>query len=116
MSDFDSTGPSPEELPGLTDTYFRNTQRIVETNGDCEVEYAVFMRRPVTYAGRLAVGWLQAMAAHRGATVDVEEPHVEGAWVGSGEVLCYLRGPFAVLVDLETVFLQRAGSRMRGCL
>ena len=110
MSDFDSTGPSPEELPGLTDTYFRNTQRIVETNGDCEVEYAVFMRRPVTYAGRLAVGWLQAMAAHRGATVDVEEPHVEGAWVGSGEVLCYLRGPFAVLVDLETVFLQRLGA------
>ena len=110
MSDFDSTGPSPEELPGLTDTYFRNTQRIVESHGDCEVEYAVFMRRPVTYAGRLAVTWLQAMATHRGATVEVEEPHVEGAWVGSGEVLCYIRGPFAVLVDLETVLLQRLGA------
>ena len=110
MSEFDSTGPSPEEQPGLTDTYFRNTQRIVQTNGDCEVEYAVFMRRPVTYAGRLAISWLQAMATHRGATVEVEEPHVEGAWVGSGEVLCYIRGPFAVLVDLETVFLQRLGA------
>jgi len=110
MSEFDSTGPSPEELPGLTDTYFRNTQRIVETNGDCEVEYAVFMRRPVTYAGRLAITWLQAMAVHRGATVEVEEPHLEGAWVGSGEVLCYIRGPFAALVDLETVFLQRLGA------
>ena len=110
MSDFDSTGPSPEELPGLTDTYFRNTRRIVEQNGDCEVEYAVFMRRPVTYAGRLAIAWLQAMAAHRGATVKVEEPHVEGAWVGSGEVLCYVSGPFAALVDLETVFLQRLGA------
>ena len=65
MADFESTGPSPERQPGLTDTYFRNTQRIVEANGDCEVEYAVFMRRPVTYAGRLAVDWLQGMAAHR---------------------------------------------------
>ena len=110
MSEFDSTGPPPEELPGLTDTYFRNTQRIVEMHGDCEVEYAVFMRRPVTYAGRLAISWLQAMAAHRGAVVEVEEPYAEGAWVGSGEVLCYIRGPFAALVDLETVFLQRLGA------
>ena len=110
MSEFDSTGPSPEDQPGLTDTYFRNTRRIVQENGDCEVEYAVFMRRPVTYAGRLAIGWLMAMAAHRGVEVEVEEPHMDGAWVGSGEVLCYIRGPFATLVDLETIFLQRLGA------
>ena len=109
MSEFDSTGPSPEDQPGLTDTYFRNTRLIVQENGDCEVEYAVFMRRPVTYAGRLAIGWLKEMAAHRGVEVAVEEPHVDGAWVGSGEVLCYIRGPFATLVDLETIFLQRLG-------
>ena len=110
MSEFDSTGPSPENQPGLTDTYFRNTRRIVQENGDCEVEYAVFMRRPVTYAGRLAIGWLRAMAAHRCVEVEVEEPHIDGAWVGSGEVLCYIRGPFATLVDLETIFLQRLGA------
>ena len=110
MSEFDSTGPSPEDQPGLTDTYFRNTRRIVQENGDCEVEYAVFMRRPVTYAGRLAIGWLRAMAAHRRVEVEVEEPHIDGAWVGSGEVLCYIRGPFATLVDLETIFLQRLGA------
>ena len=109
MADFDSTGPSPEHQPGLTDTYFRNTRRIVEANGDCEVEYAVFMRRPVTYAGRLAIDGLQAMARHRGVIIEVDQPHVEGAWVGAGEVLCYLRGPFAALVDLETIFLQRLG-------
>ncbi|MEC8642600.1 MAG: nicotinate phosphoribosyltransferase [Pseudomonadota bacterium] len=109
MAEFDSTGPSPEIQPGLTDTYFRNTRRIVEANGDCEVEYAVFMRRPVTYAGRLAIDWLQAMARHRNVTIEVDQPHVEGAWVGSGEVLCYLRGPFSALVDLETIFLQRLG-------
>ena len=109
MAEFDSTGPSPERQPGLTDTYFRNTRRIVEANGDCEVEYAVFMRRPVTYAGRLAIEWLQAMARHRDVTIEVDQPHVEGAWVGSGEVLCFLRGPFSALVDLETIFLQRLG-------
>lgn len=110
MSGFDSTGPSPEDQPGLTDTYFRNTRRIVQAKGDCQVEYAVFMRRPVTYAGHLAVGWLNAMAAHRGVTIEVDEPHVEGAWVGAGEVLCFIRGPFSALVDLETVFLQRLGA------
>ena len=109
MAEFDTSGPSPEEQPGLTDTYFRNTRRIVEANGDCEVEYAVFMRRPVTYAGQLAIEWLQAMARHRNVTIEVEQPHVDGAWVGAGEVLCYLRGPFAALVDLETIFLQRLG-------
>jgi len=109
MAEFDTSGPSPEEKPGLTDTYLRNTRRIVEANGDCEVEYAVFMRRPVTYAGQLAIEWLQAMARHRNVTIEVEQPHVDGAWVGAGEVLCYLRGPFAALVDLETIFLQRLG-------
>jgi len=110
MSEFDSTGPSPEDQPGLTDTYFRNTRRIVQENGDCEVEYAVFMRRPVTYAGRLSIGWLWALRAHRGVDVVVVVPHIDGAWVGSGEVLCYIRGPFATLVDLETIFLQRLGA------
>ena len=109
MAEFDPSGPSPEEQPGLTDTYFRNTRRIVEANGDCEVEYAVFMRRPVTYAGRLATEWLQLMARHRNVTIEVDQPHIEGAWVGAGEVLCYLRGPLAALVDLETIFLQRLG-------
>ena len=109
MAEFDTSGPSPEEQPGLTDTYFRNTRRIVEANGDCEVEYAVFMRRPVTYAGRLATEWLQLMARHRNVIIEVDQPYIEGAWVGAGEVLCYLRGPLSALVDLETIFLQRLG-------
>ena len=110
MAESHSMGPSPDRQPGLTDTYFRHTRKIVQAHGDCEVEYAVFMRRPVTYAGRLAVEWLQAMCAHRKADVIIDELHVEGAWVGSGEVLCYLRGPFSALADLETIFLQRLGA------
>ena len=77
MAEFDTSGPLPDEQPGLTDTYFRNTRRIVEANGDCEVEYAVFMRRPVTYAGRLATEWLQLMARHRNVTIEVDQPHAE---------------------------------------
>ena len=110
MTEFDSTGPTPQEQPGFTDKYFHHTRQIVEARGDCEVEYAVFMRRPVTYAGRLAVDWLGAMARDRGIKVKIEQPHPEGAWVGAGETLCYLRGPFAGLVDLETIFLQRLGA------
>ena len=110
MAESHSMGPSPDRQPGLTDTYFRHTRKIVQAHGDCEVEYAVFMRRPVTYAGRLAVEWLQAMCAHRKADVIIDELHVEGAWVGSGEVLCYLRGPLSALADLETIFLQRLGA------
>ena len=109
MSEYDSYGPTPEQQPELTDTYFLNTRRIVQAEGDCEVEYAVFMRRPVTYAGRLAVEWLQSMAEHRHVDIEIRQPHAEGAWVGAGEPLCFIKGPFSALVDMETIFLQRLG-------
>lgn len=110
MSKFASSGPSPEEQPRLTDTYFKHTRQIVRENGDCEVTYAVFMRRPVTLASRLALEWLEAMAASRNTTLKIDQPYVEGAWIGAGEPLCYITGPFSVLVDLETIFLQRLGA------
>ena len=109
MSEYDSYGPTPAQQPELTDTYFLNTRRIVQAEGDCEVEYAVFMRRPVTYAGRLAVEWLQSMAEHRHVDIEIRQPHAEGAWVGAGEPLCFIKGPFSALVDMETIFLQRLG-------
>ena len=110
MSKFASSGPSPADQPHLTDTYFKHTRQIVRENGDCEVTYAVFMRRPVTLAARLALEWLEAMAESRGTKLKIEQPYVEGAWIGAGEPLCYITGPFSVLVDLETIFLQRLGS------
>ena len=110
MAESNSLGPSPDRQPALTDTYFKHTRQIVTAHGDCVVEYAVFMRRPVTYAGRLAVEWLQSMCGHRKAEVTIDEPHAEGAWVGSGEVLCFLRGSLSALADLETIFLQRLGA------
>tara|TARA_B100001057_G_scaffold490170_1_gene577878 strand:- start:151 stop:1287 length:1137 start_codon:yes stop_codon:yes gene_type:complete len=110
MSDFVSKGPSPEVQPSLTDTYFRNTRTIVQEYGDVEVVYAIFMRRPVTFAGRLAFDWLQVMASSRGARIKIDMAYSEGAWVGAGEPMCYITGPFSVLVDLETILLQRLGA------
>ena len=110
MSKFASSGPLPEDQPQLTDPYFKHTRTIVKQHGECDVTYAVFMRRPVTVAPRLAIEWLQAMATARGALVTVEMPHVEGAWIGAGEPICYITGAFSDLVDLETIFLQRLGA------
>lgn len=109
MAKFASSGPTPEIQPSLTDTYFNHTRKVVMAHGDCEVTYAVFMRRPVTFAGRLAIEWITAMAQSRGATLKIEQLYVEGAWIGAGEPMCYITGPFSVLVDLETIFLQRLG-------
>jgi nicotinate phosphoribosyltransferase len=101
--------PSDGEVERYTDKYFAKTRTIVERFGDCRVTYAVFMRRPVLFTPRLAVGWLQRVLAERGAEVEVDLLHEEGDWVGAGEPLMYIRGPFHHLVDLETVFLQRLG-------
>ena len=109
MAKFATSGPTPEQQPSLTDTYFKHTRHVVQTHGDCEVTYAVFMRRPVTFAGRLAIDWIKAMATTRQAELEIEKLYVEGAWIGAGEPICYITGPFSVLVDLETIFLQRLG-------
>ena len=102
-------GPSEPDLPRFTDKYFLKTRKIVSRFGDAEVTYAVFMRRPVIFTPRLAVDWLQAMAKARGVSFDINLRFAEGDWVGAGDPLMYITGPFAHLVDLETVFLQRLG-------
>ena len=102
-------GPSEPDLKHFTDKYFLKTREIVGRFGDCEVTYAVFMRRPVLFTPRLAIDWLEAMAVARGVEFDIELRFAEGDWVGAGEPLMYITGPFAHLVDLETLFLQRLG-------
>jgi nicotinate phosphoribosyltransferase len=101
--------PSADEVGRFTDKYFDKTRKIVERFGDCVVTYAVFMRRPVLSTPRLAVDWMHRVAAERRAEIRVELLHEEGEWVGAGEPLMYIHGPFRHLVDLETVFLQRLG-------
>ena len=101
--------PSSGDIEQLTDLYFTRTKEIVTRFGDRTVTYAVFMRRPVIVAPRLAVEWLNAVAAARGERFDIELCHPEGDWVGAGETLLAVTGSMRALVDLETLYLQKIG-------
>ncbi len=99
-----------QDIAARTDVYFNRTRAIVERYGDRRVTYAVFLRRPVISAPRLALGWLNEVAAARGCRFDIELTHQEGDWVGAGEPLIYIDGAFTLLADLETLFLQKIGA------
>jgi len=108
----------PVEEPDVaawTDHYFRRTKEAVGRFGDTIVTYAVFLRRPVVSAPRLAIDWLQEMAARRKTTFEIELRFEEGKWVGAGEPLLYVTGPLYHLVDLETLLLQKLGNAFAMC-
>ena len=98
------------DIDRWTDQYFKKTRAIVQRNGDAQVTYAVFMRRPVSFAPRLMIDWLNQGAAERGVTFNIQQCFEEGDWVGAGEPLLYLSGPLSELVDLETLYLQKLGA------
>ena len=60
-------GPAGEAITAWTDVYFKRTKGVVARFGDCAVTYAVFMRRPVLSAPRLAVAWLESVARKGGS-------------------------------------------------
>src|SRR5215831_10481685 len=101
--------PGPEQIPAWTDHYFLRTKKAIERFGDREVTYAVFMRRPVISAPRLAIAWLNEIAAERNTRFTIDLRFAEGKWVGAGEPLMYVSGSFRHLVDLETIMLQKLG-------
>lgn len=103
-------GPTLEKHPSLTDSYFLRTKSVVERMGDADVTYAVFMRRPVLSAPRLAMEWVASILNERGSSFNLELRHPEGSWVGAGDPILYLSGKLSQLVDLETVMLQRIGA------
>src|SRR6266705_4674888 len=98
-----------DELAARTDSYFLKTKAIVARFGDREATYAVFMRRPVICTPRLAIEFLERVAAKRGTSFKIELNHPEAAWVGAGEPIMYVTGSLYHLVDLETVLLQKLG-------
>ena len=104
-----ATTPSVDDIPRLTDHYFLRSKETVRRFGDKKVTYAVFMRRPVVCALRLAVGWLNGVAAERGVKFEIDQRYKEGAWVGAGEPMLYITGSLQHLVDLETIYLQKVG-------
>ena len=97
------------DVAAHTDVYFKRTRAVVERFGDAQVTYALFLRRPVICAPRLLLDFCAAAAAERASPIDVDLTHAEGAWVGAGEPLAYIRGSFTHLVELETLWLQRLG-------
>ena len=103
-------GPPDREVARYTDRYFTRTREAIGRFGDARVTYALFMRRPVCFAPRLMLEWLEGVAAERGTEFTVECQFEEGDWVGAGEPLIYLSGSFRHLVDLETLYLQRLGA------
>jgi nicotinate phosphoribosyltransferase len=104
-----SLGPDLDEIERLTDAYFTRTKEVVARFGDTHATYAVFMRRPVVSAPRLAIEWLNGVAAARNTKFDIDLNYAEGRWVGAGEPLLYISGSLYHLVDLETIYLQKIG-------
>lgn len=103
------THPENGEIERYTDHYFNRSKQVVGKFGDCKVTYAIFMRRPVVFAPRLALEWLEETCRARKATVELDMRYREGKWVGAGEPMMYITGSFFHLVDLETIFLQKLG-------
>ncbi len=104
------TDPLDEDIAWRTDAYFNRTREVVARFGDCQVTYALFLRRPVISAPRLALDWLHKVEAARGVRFDLDAVYPEGEWVGAGEPILYVRGSFVALADCETLLLQKLGA------
>lgn len=97
------------DVVNWTDHYFLRTKKAVGKFGDVPAVYALFMRRPVVSAPRLAIDWLNTMAEKRGTRFEIDLRFEEGRWVGAGEPIMYVSGSLYHLVDLETLVLQKLG-------
>jgi nicotinate phosphoribosyltransferase len=104
-----AAGPSDQNIADWTDHYFLKTKATVARFGDSTVTYAVFMRRPVVSAPRLALNWLLDVAKQRGTEFKVDLIYPEGKWVGAGEPIMYITGSLVHLADLETILLMKLG-------
>jgi nicotinate phosphoribosyltransferase len=97
------------DIARWTDKYFSHTKAAVEKFGDARVTYALFMRRPVVSAPRLAMEWLREMGERRSTEFEIDLRYSEGKWVGAGEPIVYITGSLFHLADLETLLLQKLG-------
>ncbi len=96
-----SAGP----VSSLTDKYFTHTREIVEAVGDCEVIYAVFMRRRVIAALEPAKRLVERLAPNS----EVKTFFSDGEIVPSETKIIELRGPYSELSEVETLVLQKIG-------
>ena len=96
-------------ISNWSDSYFLSTRELVQHYGDCQVTYALFLRRPVLCALTLALSWLKLVAKKEKQEIVISKHFEEGEWVGAGEPLCFIKGSYAFLSALETLLLQKIG-------
>lgn len=89
----------------LTDKYFTHSRRIVESHGDQEVVYAVFLRRRVIAALEPAVRLIQRLAPD----AKVKRFFRDGELVPSESKILEVAGPYSQLSEVETLMLQKIG-------
>ena len=111
----DGPGPNPPapaaaDIQRYTDRYFVKSKAAIERFGDMTVTYAVFMRRPVIFTPRLAVNWLNAIAAARKTEFKIDLRYPEGAWVGAGEPLLYITDRKSTRLNSSHIPLSRMPS------
>lgn len=99
----------PADIARWTDKYFTRTRKTLEKNGDAQVVYAVFLRRPCVMACGLAIEWLQAVAKEQNFKIKITPAYETGAEVGAGDPLLFFEGPFSKLAELENHLLQKIG-------
>jgi nicotinate phosphoribosyltransferase len=104
------TQPILADIADRTDAYFSRTREIAERFGDATVTYALFLRRPVIAAPRLAVEWLDRVAEAHQSHFAIAVRHSEGEWVGAGEPILLVTGSLVALAEAETILLQKLGA------
>ncbi len=92
-------------LGTITDKYFTNTSRIVASNGDSSVTYAIFMRRRAIAALEPAIRLIHKLVPEARVTRFFEE----GDKVPAEDKMLEVTGSMAQLSEVETVMLQKVG-------
>ncbi len=92
-------------LGAVTDKYFTNTRMVVESNGEMEVTYAVFLRRRCIAALKPAERLITRLVPE----ARVKRFHAEGDIVPAERKLMEVTGPMSKLSEVETLLLQKTG-------
>lgn len=95
------------DVERYTDKYFSKTKKIVERFGDKNVTYGVFLRRPCMVALEPAYAILRDHLLED--QCEITKLHEEGTILSPEQVLFTYSGPLSLLVELETLILQKVG-------
>tara|TARA_R110002124_G_scaffold287216_1_gene471514 strand:- start:204822 stop:206009 length:1188 start_codon:yes stop_codon:yes gene_type:complete len=107
---YNTQATSRAAITRWTDSYFTNTAKCVESDGESMVTYAVFIRSPSMFAPKMAAEWLKEVAKEGGFNVKLESKFEPGDFVPSGEPQFYISAPLSKMAECETLFLQKVGA------